>query len=75
MDTDAVKNELKARTAEAVDEGAYGLPYLVLHHGNQKTDTFFGSDRFEVSSGEILIILLSFTNFKSYNKLVHVYFF
>ena len=48
MESEAVKNELKTRTSEAVSEGAYGLPYLVLHHGNQKTDSFFGSDRFEV---------------------------
>ena len=48
MDTDAVKNELKERTAEACSEGAYGLPYMVVHHGKDSSDTFFGSDRFEV---------------------------
>jgi 2-hydroxychromene-2-carboxylate isomerase len=49
METEAVKNELKARTEEASEEGAYGLPYMVIHHGNDKTDAFFGSDRFEVN--------------------------
>jgi 2-hydroxychromene-2-carboxylate isomerase len=56
MESDAVKDELKARTAEAVEEGAYGLPYIVLHHGNKQTDTFFGSDRFEASFGEIFTV-------------------
>jgi 2-hydroxychromene-2-carboxylate isomerase len=48
METDAIKNELKSRTEEAVEAGAYGLPFIVVHHGKDSTESFFGSDRFEV---------------------------
>jgi 2-hydroxychromene-2-carboxylate isomerase len=49
METDAIKNELKSRTEEAVEAGAYGLPFIVVHHGKDCTESFFGSDRFEVT--------------------------
>ena len=48
METEAVKAELKSRTEEAIDAGAYGLPYIVVHHGKDSWEAFFGSDRFEV---------------------------
>lgn len=49
METEEVKSLLKETTDEAVREGAYGLPYLVVHkRRNEGVETFFGSDRFEL---------------------------
>jgi glutathione S-transferase kappa 1 len=47
MNTQAVKDDLKATTVEAVTVGAYGLPYIITKH-HQKEEVYFGSDRFEV---------------------------
>ncbi len=48
MNNDNVKNELIRATEEAKAEGAYGMPYLVVHRSKTESNSFFGSDRFEV---------------------------
>lgn len=48
MNNDSVKNELIRTTEEAKEEGAYGMPYLVVHRDKTESNSFFGSDRFEV---------------------------
>jgi len=48
MDSDLVKQELISTTEEAKIEGAYGMPYLVVHKSKSESNAFFGSDRFEV---------------------------
>ena len=52
MTTDEVKNTLKSLTQEAIDEGAYGLPYIVTRH-RRGDEGYFGCDRFEVMSYRI----------------------
>jgi glutathione S-transferase kappa 1 len=42
-----VKEELKRSTQEALDLGAFGAPFIVVHVGG-KPERFFGSDRFEL---------------------------
>jgi len=48
MSKDEIKNELKSCTKRAVEEGAFGVPFMVVHHSDSNVETFFGSDRFEV---------------------------
>ncbi|CAI4232073.1 unnamed protein product [Auanema sp. JU1783] len=40
-----IAEELKANTTNALDEGAYGAPWIVVHKDGE-THAFFGSDRF-----------------------------
>ena len=55
METDEIKNDLKNRTEEAIEAGAYGLPFIVVHHGKDQSEAFFGSDRFEVIIDYLLV--------------------
>ena len=48
MEKDETKEALKKSTEEALNEGAFGLPFLAVHHSRDNVETFFGSDRFEV---------------------------
>ncbi len=52
MDTDEVKDSLRKMTDEAVEEGAFGLPYIVTKQYN-KEDSYFGSDRFEIMAARL----------------------
>ncbi|XP_061089720.1 glutathione S-transferase kappa 1-like [Conger conger] len=42
-----IKDKLKSTTQEALDYGAFGLPFMICHVKGQK-EAFFGSDRFEI---------------------------
>jgi len=48
MNKTEVKEALKASTQDALNEGAFGLPFIVVHHSKTSVETFFGSDRFEI---------------------------
>ena len=43
---------MKDTTSSAVEDGAFGLPFIILRQGKDHLgiddETFFGSDRFEV---------------------------
>ena len=57
MNDDTVKDMLKTTTSEAVEKGAFGLPYIVINKGKDHLgiddDTYFGSDRFEVMASKL----------------------
>ena len=57
MNGDTVKDLLKTTTSEAVEKGAFGLPYIVINKGKDHLgiddDTYFGSDRFEVMASKL----------------------
>lgn len=43
-----VKDRLKAVTEEALESGAYGMPWFRVKNAKSgETDVFFGSDRFD----------------------------
>lgn len=48
IDSDEVKEALKRTTSEAIEDGAFGLPYLAFEKRDNKIEGFFGSDRFEL---------------------------
>ena len=52
MQSEEVKSLLKDTTSKAVEDGAFGLPFIILRQGKDHLgiddETFFGSDRFEV---------------------------
>ena len=52
MATDEIKDALKLATKEAVDEGAFGLPFTLVADRNS-IDRYFGSDRFEVMASDL----------------------
>jgi glutathione S-transferase kappa 1 len=47
-DSTATKEQLKANTQAAVEHGAFGAPWQVLHLRNGTKEVVFGSDRFHV---------------------------
>ena len=57
MNGDTIKDTLKTTTSEAVENGAFGLPYIVIKKGKDHLgidyDTYFGSDRFEVMASKL----------------------
>ena len=57
MNGDTIKDTLKTTTSEAVENGAFGLPYIVINKGKDHLgiddDTYFGSDRFEVMASKL----------------------
>ena len=57
MNGDTVKDALKTTTSEAVENGEFGLPYIVINkrkaHLGIDDDTYFGSDRFEVMASKL----------------------
>ena len=60
MQGDEVKNMLKETTANAVEDGAFGLPFIIIRQGKDhlgiEDETFFGSDRFEVIAHKLGIL-------------------
>jgi len=52
MQTDEVKDDLKRITNEAIEEGAFGLPYLVTRH-RKGDEAYFGCDRFEIMANRL----------------------
>ena len=57
MNTDDVKSLLKTTTSQAVEDGAFGLPFIIINQGKDhlgiENETFFGSDRFEVMANRL----------------------
>ena len=57
MKQDDVKDLLKKTTSEAVEDGAFGLPFIIINQGKDhlgiENETFFGSDRFEVMANRL----------------------
>ena len=64
MNNDDVKKALKTTTSEAVGQGAFGLPFIVIDQGKDHlgipNEIFFGSDRFEVMANRLGITLIYF---------------
>ena len=60
MQGDEVKNMLKETTSSAVEDGAFGLPFIIIRQGKDhlgiEDETFFGSDRFEVIAHKLGIL-------------------
>ena len=52
IQTDELKLSLKNTTTEAVNMGAFGLPFITIDYNN-KFHTFWGSDRFEIMASTI----------------------
>ena len=52
METEPVKDRLKALTKEAVDEGAFGMPYIVVYDHQREPHYFFGCDRFDAIASQ-----------------------
>ena len=61
MQGDEVKNMLKETTSSAVEDGAFGLPFIIIRQGKDhlgiEDETFFGSDRFEVIAHKLGILI------------------
>jgi len=53
MNKDEIKEALKKTTKEAIEEGAFGVPFMAVHHSDSNVETFFGSDRFEVLANRL----------------------
>ena len=57
MNGDTIKDTLKTTTSEAVENGAFGLSYIVINKGKDHLgiddDTYFGSERFEVMASKL----------------------
>eukprot|EP00743_Colponemidia_sp_Colp-15_P009863 GILK01010808.1.p1 GENE.GILK01010808.1~~GILK01010808.1.p1 ORF type:complete len:222 (-),score=9.85 GILK01010808.1:70-735(-) len=48
MQSPSVKAALVANTQAALDLGAFGAPWIVVHVAGREPETFFGSDRFHL---------------------------
>jgi len=53
--TDQVKNTLKQATQTAVDQSAFGAPWIVVKLPGQPEQCFFGSDRFHLIADMVRI--------------------
>lgn len=57
MKQDDVKSLLKTTTSQAVEDGAFGLPFIIINQGKDhlgiENETYFGSDRFEVIANRL----------------------
>ena len=42
-----VKNELLTMTEYAVEQGAFGAPFIIVYNAKGEKDVFFGADRFD----------------------------
>ena len=64
MNSDEVKTLLKDTTTDAVDDGAFGLPFIIIKQGKDHLgiddETFFGSDRFEVIAHKLGILVICY---------------
>lgn len=47
INTQAVKDQLKTNTDEAVAKGAFGAPFAVARRASGEEHTFFGQDRMQ----------------------------
>ena len=52
IQTNELKNLLKKTTSDAVNAGAFGLPFITIVR-NKTVDTFWGSDRFEIMANSL----------------------
>jgi 2-hydroxychromene-2-carboxylate isomerase len=48
MNTDSVRKNLTNTTNEALQNGAYGVPWLTLEQKGKETIQLFGSDRLNI---------------------------
>ena len=57
MKQDDVKSLLKTTTSQAVEDGAFGVPFIIVNQGKDhlgiENETFFGSDRFEMIANRL----------------------
>ena len=74
MKQDDVKSLLKTTTSQAVEDGAFGVPFIIVNQGKDhlgiENETFFGSDRFEMIANRLGISKTHIvdSNYKIYQR-------